>query len=113
MIERFTTVRSNTLTIYYTMSTWNPYTVVLLKSDFTIVPQIDASTLVHKKNKLSFAWTAPTNGSYQVDYSGNLLSGWTTSTDIITSTSGTFDFTNTETGGLPPLRFYRLRTTGP
>ena len=113
MIERFTTVRSNTLTIYYTLSTWNPYTVVLLKSDFTIVPQIDASTLVHKKNKLSFAWTAPTNGSYQVDYSGNLLSGWTTFTDIITSTSGTFDFTNTETGGLPPLRFYRLRTTGP
>ena len=111
MIERFTTIQSNTLTIYYTMSTWNPYTVVLMKSDFTIVPQIDVGTLVHKKNQFSFAWSAPTNGSYLVDYSSNLLAGWATFTDIVSSTSGTFDFTNIETGGLPPARFYRLRTT--
>lgn len=38
MIERFTQVASNTLTIYYTMSTWNPYTVVLMKSQFNITP---------------------------------------------------------------------------
>jgi hypothetical protein len=109
MIERFTTVQGSTLTIYYTMSTWNPYTIVLMKSDFTIVPQIDASTLVHKKTRFSFAWNAPTSISYQVDYSSN-MSDWTTFTDIVTSGSGTFDFTNTESGGLPPARFYRLRT---
>jgi hypothetical protein len=113
MIERFTTVLSNTLTIYYTMSTWNPYTVVKMRSQFLIVPQIDPGTLVYKKNKFSFAWSAPTNGSYQVDYSSNLLAGWTEFTNIITSTNGIFNFTNDEThnGGLPPLRFYRLRTT--
>jgi hypothetical protein len=110
MIERFTRITNSTLFIYYTMSTWNPYTVVKMRSQFLIVPQIDVSTLVHKKNKLSFAWNAPTNISYQVDYSSNLLAAWTTLTNIITSTSGTFDFTNTETGGLPPMRFYRLRT---
>ncbi len=36
MIERFTTVTGNTLKIYYTMSTWNPYTVVKMRSEFTI-----------------------------------------------------------------------------
>jgi hypothetical protein len=110
MIGRFTRITNSTLFIYYTMSTWNPYTVVKMRSQFLIVPQIDVSTLVHKKNKFSFAWNAPTNISYQVDYSSNLLAAWTTFTNIITSTSGTFDFTNDETGGLPPIRFYRLST---
>jgi hypothetical protein len=85
------------------------WTIVLMKSDFAIVPQIDASTLVHKKTRFSFSWNAPTSIRYQVDYSSN-LSDWTTFTDIVTSASGTFDFTNTESGGLPPARFYRLRT---
>lgn len=110
MIERFTQVVSNTLTIYYTMATWNPYTIVLMKSDFIIVPQIDPGSLVHKKNKFSFAWNAPMNSSYQVDYASNLLAGWTTFTNIVNSANGRFDFTNTEIGGLPSSRFYRLRT---
>jgi hypothetical protein len=37
MIERFTRVDGDTLTIYYTMSTWNPYTVVKMRSWFTLV----------------------------------------------------------------------------
>jgi Domain of unknown function (DUF4185) len=111
MIERFTRIANSTLFIYYTMSTWNPYTVVKMRSAFTIVPVIDPASLVHKKNKFSFDWSAPTNISYQVDYSTNLLTSWITITDLITSTSGLFEFTNTETGGLPPARFYRLRTT--
>ena len=110
LIERFTRITNSTLFIYYTMSTWNPYTVVKMRSAFTITPVIDPGSLVHKKNKFSFAWSAPTNGSYQVDYSSNLVSGWTTFSNLITSTNGTFDFTNDETGGLPPIRFYRLRT---
>jgi hypothetical protein len=36
MIERFTTVSANTLTIYYLMSTWNPYTPVKMRSRFAI-----------------------------------------------------------------------------
>lgn len=36
MIERFTTVNGNTLSIYYTISTWNPYTIVEMRSDFAI-----------------------------------------------------------------------------
>jgi hypothetical protein len=36
MIERFTEVQGNTLKIFYTLSTWNPYTVVKMESDFKI-----------------------------------------------------------------------------
>ncbi|HEV3220789.1 MAG TPA: DUF4185 domain-containing protein [Candidatus Acidoferrales bacterium] len=36
MIERFTEIEGHTLKIYYTLSTWNPYTVIKMESDFTI-----------------------------------------------------------------------------
>jgi uncharacterized protein (TIGR03437 family) len=36
MIQRFTEIAGNTLKIFYTLSTWNPYAVVLMESDFTL-----------------------------------------------------------------------------
>jgi hypothetical protein len=36
LIDRFTKVSGNTLRIYYLNSTWNPYTVVKMRSEFTI-----------------------------------------------------------------------------
>ena len=36
MIQRFTEIVGNTLKIFYTLSTWNPYTGVLIESDFTL-----------------------------------------------------------------------------
>ncbi len=36
MIERFTEFDGNTLKLFYNMSTWNPYAVVLMESDFAI-----------------------------------------------------------------------------
>ena len=38
MVYRFTEIAGNTLKIFYTLSTWNPYTAVLMESDFTIAP---------------------------------------------------------------------------
>jgi hypothetical protein len=38
MIERFTRVSGSTLSIYYALSTWNPYTIVLMQADFTTAP---------------------------------------------------------------------------
>jgi hypothetical protein len=111
LIELFTRITNSTLFIYYTLDTWNPYTVVKMRSEFIITPVIDPASLVHKKNKFSFSWAAPTNESYQVDYSTNLSSGWMTFTDIVTSTTGTFNFTNMQSGGLPEQGFYRLRTS--
>jgi len=70
-----------------------------------VVPVIDRSSLIPKKNKFNFSWIAPTNISYQVDYSTNLLACWGTFTNVMASTNGPFNFSNTETGGLPPARF--------
>jgi Domain of unknown function (DUF4185) len=36
VVERWTKVRGNELTIYYVLSTWNPYVVVLMRSSFRI-----------------------------------------------------------------------------
>ena len=36
VIERFTRVADGRLSLYYVMSTWNPYTVVLMKSEFQV-----------------------------------------------------------------------------
>jgi hypothetical protein len=36
MIQRFTEINGNTLKIFYNLSTWNPYAVVLMESDFEI-----------------------------------------------------------------------------
>ncbi len=36
VIERFTRVEGGNLNLYYVMSTWNPYVVVLMRSEFTI-----------------------------------------------------------------------------
>ena len=36
MIERFTTVSDDTLSIYYAVSTWNRYTVVEMRSDLIV-----------------------------------------------------------------------------
>ncbi len=113
MIESFTRITNSTVFIYYTMATWNPYTVVKMRSAFTIIPVIDSASLVKLKKKFSFAWTAPTNITYQVDYSTNLLSGWATFTNLITSTNGTFNFADngTNSGGFGSTKFYRLRTS--
>ena len=38
MVERFTIISGSTLKIFYMFSTWNPYAVVMMESDFTITP---------------------------------------------------------------------------
>jgi hypothetical protein len=108
LIEPFTRVNNGTAYIYYVMATWNPYTVVKMRSAFDIRPVLGAS--VHTKTNFTFSWLAPTNQSYQVDYSTNLSSTWKTLTNIISSTNGTFNFTDsgTNTGNLGGDKFYRV-----
>ena len=111
LIESFTTISNSTLNIYYLMATWNPYTVVKMRSAFTINPVIDPASLVKLKRKFSFAWDAPTNIIFQVEYSTNLLSAWNTFTNLVTSTNGTFNFTDngTNSGGFGATKYYRLQ----
>ena len=111
MIERFTRITNATLNIYYTISTWNPYCVVKMRSQFAIEPIISLPS--HTKTNFTFSWLAPTNESFQVAYSTNLLSGWKTLTNVIRSTNGTFGFadTGTNSGGFGTNKFYRLQSS--
>lgn len=111
MIERFTTVASNTLTIYYTLSTWNPYTLVRMRSDFTITHPPKIITLSHSGTNFTFSWSAPTNVSFRVDYSTVLPPIWSTFTNNITSGDGNFSFTDdgSQSGGLNGTKLYRVR----
>ena len=45
LIGRFTTVTGSTLRIQYTLSTWNPYTIVRMRSEFTISRTAQATTM--------------------------------------------------------------------
>jgi hypothetical protein len=111
LLERFARVTNSTLYLYYTMSTWNPYTVVKMRSAFEIVPTIDPASLVHKKGRFSFSWAGTLGQSYEVDYSTNLPGGWTAFTNVITSTNSTFSFEDNPpgAGGLGPIKYYRVR----
>ena len=50
MVQRFTEVSASTLKIFYTLSTWNPYAVVLMESDFTIAPPPLISAVVNAES---------------------------------------------------------------
>lgn len=114
MIERFTRVTNATLYIYYTMSTWNPYTVVKMRSSFTITPTIDPASLGYDADLgFKFSWAAPTNEVFHVEYSDVLpATNWVTFSNIITSTDGIFHFADRGivSGGLGRNKFYRVTT---
>ncbi|MEM2872932.1 MAG: DUF4185 domain-containing protein, partial [Nitrososphaerales archaeon] len=38
IVEKFTTGGNNRSTIYFTLSTWNPYTVVLMRAELELKP---------------------------------------------------------------------------
>lgn len=48
-VERFTVLSGNTLKLFYLMSTWNPYAVMLMESDFNIAdgPALLSGTLAN------------------------------------------------------------------
>ncbi len=85
-----------------------------MRSDFTITkpPRIVLGSPAYSGTGFTFSWTAPTNVSFQVDYSSALPPAWSSFTNIVTSSNGTFIFTDTglQSGGLGGLKVYRVRT---
>ena len=61
-------------------------------------------------------WTAPTNQQFVVEWSSTLnASDWRSFNDIVTSTTGSFVFTDdcSQTGPAGPFRFYRVLLIDP
>lgn len=80
LIERFTRVAGDRLKIYYVLSTWNPYTVVKMRSEFRITP--DKSFAVTNRGGASFT-SGGTGSAISVGY-GRIQadSGFTTPSGI-------------------------------
>jgi len=103
IIERFTTVSNNTLKLYYTMGTFNPYTVLKMLSTFTVTPRVAVAS--HNANHVQLNW--PTNWSAVLEETKALGDSalWKTSSLPTTLTGGVFSAVAPLT--LQP-RFFRL-----
>ncbi|NOS70104.1 MAG: S8 family serine peptidase [Verrucomicrobia bacterium] len=78
----------------------NPYTPPIVINNITVTP-----------GAVVLRWTAPASASFNVQWTPTLVpTAWTSFTNIITSPTGLFQFTDdgTQTGGLGGTRYYRL-----
>ncbi len=59
---------------------------------------------------VTLSWTADPGLSFQVEYSSSVIGPWTAVTKVITSSSGSYNFTDdgSQTGGVGVVRFYRV-----
>lgn len=76
-----------------------------------VTPPVIGSVTV-TSNGFLLQWTAPTSQSFQVQWATNLPPvPWMTVPGVFTSGNGQFSFFDdgTQTGGLGPVRFYRLQ----
>jgi subtilisin-like proprotein convertase family protein len=95
-----------------------------LTNSTNVTAPIDFSSIVYTNidgtNGFLLTWFAPTNDIFQVQWSDGLPPVWTSFTNIITysgpttPTNGMFTFfdNGSQTGGLPPIRFYNLILLG-
>ena len=69
------------------------------------------TSLDRATNGMRLNWTATAGSQFQVQWKASTTAGsWTTFTNLITSTNGSYTFLDngTQTGGLGNMRFYRL-----
>jgi hypothetical protein len=74
-----------------------------------VVPSL--SSLVSTGNGFTLTWTAPASARFVVQWSATIAPpSWTMFTNIVTSATGTFTFTDdgSQTQGSGTLRFYRI-----
>jgi endonuclease/exonuclease/phosphatase family metal-dependent hydrolase len=77
-------------------------------------PVIISSTSFNSTNGFTLNWTAPVTSQFQVQWTTNLIPviSWTSFTNILTSGSGNFTFTDdgSQSGGFTAPHYYRLLT---
>jgi hypothetical protein len=107
-----TVTATNTTTTYCVTITGSPmfFRIVQGAAPASTGPTIDFTSLVLTPGGFVLSWTASPADRFQVQYATSLPPVWTTFTNIITSTTGDFTFTDdgSQSGGLAGLRFYRL-----
>jgi len=102
-------------TIYYTMSTWNPYTVVLMRTELELLPknlQVLQDTCPH--NGLTFSWENTGNNWFlDISEDPNFANWYYKNVSNLTSTTGPDNFVNVSNATdyliLQPQRTYYWR----
>jgi len=118
LVTNWTTLTPTITAVDYT-TTWcnplpSPYHFFrvgegLVLSTYAPPPRIQSPVL--GTNSVTLRWNGPTTAAYNVQWTPALAPPvWTSFTNVITSVTGLFEFTDdgTQTAGLDPLRFYRL-----
>jgi len=116
----FWTNVSPTITATGTETTWcvplpSPYHFFRVREGLALgayVPSVSFSKITVTPGAVQLEWIAATNLQFQVQWTASLAPPppWNTFTNILTSTTGLFTFTDdgSQTGGLGATRFYRL-----
>jgi hypothetical protein len=110
---------SPTITATSTQTTWcvtlpSPYSFFRVVEGLAPAPSpgtIPFSSVQVATNGVVLKWVAPISYRFQVQWSPALVpASWTTFTNIVTSATGVFTFTDngSQTGGLGTQRYYRL-----
>ena len=76
------------------------------------VPPFSIASITLDTNGVLLQWAAPTTCPFQAQWTPSLTPpAWTSFTNILTSTDGTFSFLDdgTQSGGLAGPRYYRLK----
>jgi subtilisin-like proprotein convertase family protein len=114
---------SATLTATNAFTTWclplpSPYHFFRVREGLAFEPvgpptpaAVSISSLSYSPSGVWLRWTAPTNSQFTVQWSPTLPPVWTDFPDTVVSTDGTFSFLDdgSQSGGLGPCRYYRLR----
>lgn len=69
--EKFATGNDTSTTIYYTMSTWNPYTVVLMKSQLVKSSLVAGISNASRQRMKTICYPNPTDDVLTVEYNDN------------------------------------------
>ena len=106
------TIPATAVTTTYCVPLPSPYNYFRVIEGLALVPPPPSiSNITYSGSGFVLQWTASASQQFQVQWTTSLGSGsWNTFTNIITSTTGQFTFTDdgTASGGLGGVKFYRL-----
>ena len=105
-----TITATNPVTTYCVLITGPQMFFRVVQGTASAAPLINFSSLTMTPGGFVLNWTAPATDRFQVQYATTIPPAWMNFSNIVTSASGNFTFTDdgSQSGGLGPVRFYRL-----
>jgi hypothetical protein len=109
------TVTATGLSTSYCLVLPSPYHFFRVSEGLAVTPSappVSITSIARGTDGVRLQWLAATNSQFQVQWTPSLApSGWSSFTNILTSTNGTFSFLDdgSQSSGLAGRRYYRLK----